>query len=464
MKNKTNILIVEDSKTQAEKLKYILQSNGYEVNHASNTNNAIEYLNQNTPDVIISDIIMPGKDGYEFCKELKSNNSLKNIPVILLTSLSDPSDIIKGINSGADSFITKPYSENFLLSKIEYLITNFKIRTKADSEISFEVYFAGKKHIINSSHLQMIDLLFSTYENAVIKNEELRRTNNELKQTQTQLLHAKKMASLGILTAGIAHEINNPINFIYSGINSLKQDIDEIMPIIKMCNKISNGNLEYLDKLKELKADTELDEIIDTIPQTIDDIKYGAQRTTEIIKGLRNFSRVDPSNKQATYIHEGIESTLLLLKHKLAPNIEIIKDFDNNIPKIFAFAGELNQVFMNLISNAIDAINSMQSGNDGNEVKGKIKIVTKLVSENQIHITITDNGHGIPQEIKDNIFDPFFTTKEIGQGTGLGLAITHGIIEKHNGKIRVQSKVGEGTKFTIQLPVLIEKTIKSSML
>jgi signal transduction histidine kinase len=341
---------------------------------------------------------------------------------------------------------------------------NFRIRKIRSTDIEFEVYFAGKKHIISSSRLQIVDLLFSTYENAVIKNEELQKTNHELKLTQTQLFHAKKMASLGVLTAGIAHEINNPINFIYSGINSLKQDFDEITPIIQMCNKISNGNLESLDKLKEIKANIDFDDIMEAIPQTIEDIKYGAHRTTEIIKGLRNFSRVDPTSKQSTNIHEGIDSTLLLLKNKCNSHIEIIKKFDEKMPKIMAFAGELNQVFMNLISNAIDAILSKQSEANNNGFKGIIKIITRQVSENHIYISISDNGPGISREIIDNIFDPFFTTKDIGKGTGLGLAISHGIMEKHNGNIRVESKIGKGTKFIIELPIQFRKTINSSKL
>jgi len=462
MKDNMKVLIIEDSRTQAEELKHILEKNNYKVKHASNAMEAMKLLNQYLPDVIVSDIIMPGKSGYELCKDIKSNNDYENIPVILLTSLSDPADIIKGLDCGADTFITKPYSEEFLLSKIEYLIMNFKIRKFQSTDIGLEVYFAGKKHVISSSRLQIVDLLFSTYENAVIKNDELQKINKELKLTQTQLFHAKKMASLGVLTAGIAHEINNPVNFIYSGINSLKQDFEDIMPIMQICNKATSINMESLDKLAEIKSNIDFGDIIEAIPQTIEDIKYGAQRTTEIIKGLRNFSRVDSTSKQNTNIHEGIDSTLLLLKNKCNSKVEIIKDFDKKIPKIMAFAGELNQVFMNLISNAIDAINSKQSEANNNGFKGIIKINTKQVSEDHIHISISDNGPGISKEIIDNIFDPFFTTKDIGKGTGLGLAISHGIMEKHNGNISVRSKIGKGTRFVIELPIQYHKITNSS--
>ena len=244
MKHNMKILIVEDSLTQAEELKYILENNDYEVQHASDAKEAKVLLSKNVPDVIISDIVMPGKNGYEFCRDIKSDNNFKNIPVILLTSLSDPSDIIKGLDCGADTFITKPYSESFLMSKIEYLIMNFRMRKHQSTDIGLEVYFSGKKHLITSSRLQIVDLLFSTYENAVIKNDELRSANNQLKLTQSKLNNLNK--NLENKVEQRTHYIND-INAVLRAIRDINQLIfkenDRKKLIKEVCRIIANSNV-----------------------------------------------------------------------------------------------------------------------------------------------------------------------------------------------------------------------------
>jgi len=244
MKHNMKILIVEDSLTQAEELKYILENNDYKVQHASDADEAKVFLNKNLPDVIISDIVMPGKNGFELCRDIKSDDKLRNIPVILLTSLSDPSDIIKGLDCGADTFITKPYSENFLMSKIEYLIMNFRMRKHQSTDIGLEVYFSGKKHLITSSRLQIVDLLFSTYENAVIKNDELRNANNQLKLTQSKLNNLNK--NLESKVEQRTQNINN-INAILRAIRDINQLIfkenDRKKLIKEVCRIIANSNV-----------------------------------------------------------------------------------------------------------------------------------------------------------------------------------------------------------------------------
>lgn len=273
-------------------------------------------------------------------------------------------------------------------------------------------------------------------------NQSLFNTIGKLKETQSQLVNSEKMASLGVLTAGIAHEINNPVNFIYTGINSLKRDMDELLGIIvsieEMVKEKSGDDL--IKSIEETKIQLEYSVIVDIIQQTIDDIKVGAERTTEIVKGLRNFSRIDKDNKQMYNVHEGIESALLLLKNKYKNHIEIERSF-GEVPAIECYAGKLNQVFLNIISNAIDAIHEA----------GKISIKT-WNENNKVHIQFIDNGRGIPSDSIDKIFDPFFTTKNVGEGVGLGLSISFGIIKEHNGKIEVKSELNTGTTFTISLP------------
>lgn len=275
-----------------------------------------------------------------------------------------------------------------------------------------------------------------------LSNAQLFDTITKLKEAQSQLVSSEKMASLGVLTAGIAHEINNPVNFIYTGINSLKLDMTDLLHAVNEIESlISQESLSELkSKIEEIKNEVAFDEVVEIIQQTIDDIKVGAERTTEIVKGLRNFSRMDKDSMQMYNVHEGIESALLLLKNKYKNHIEIVREY-SDLPSIECFAGKLNQVFLNIIGNAIDAIKD----------KGQITISTHLKDEN-IVVDISDNGKGIPKDVIDKIFDPFFTTKVVGQGMGLGLSISFGIINEHNGKINVKSEENRGTTFSISLP------------
>lgn len=275
-----------------------------------------------------------------------------------------------------------------------------------------------------------------------LTNHSLYDTITKLHETQSQLVSSEKMASLGVLTAGIAHEINNPVNFIYTGINSLNKDIIELTQIYKDILQQVNevGNDELIHAIRNIGNYEDLDEILEIIPQTIDDIKVGAERASDIIKGLRNFSRIDKDSMQVSDIHEGIDSALLLLRNKFKNHITVKKEYQQ-IPPVECYPGKLNQAFLNILSNAIDAI----------ENEGTITIRTGLL-EGQVFIQIEDNGKGIPSEIIDKIFDPFFTTKCVGKGVGLGLSITYGIIQEHHGKIDVKSDQKNGTIFTISLP------------
>jgi signal transduction histidine kinase len=250
------------------------------------------------------------------------------------------------------------------------------------------------------------------------------------------------MASLGQLVAGIAHEINNPVNFISAGVDALETNLEEISQILDIYNIITPENVK--EKLKDIEALKGEFEYIQTIRETnklIESIKTGTDRTTEIIKGLRTFSRMDEDVIRVVDIHENLNSTLILLKNKYKERIEIEKNYED-IPQIECYPGQLNQVFMNILSNAIDAI----------EDKGKITVNTSK-SDGTVQISIKDNGKGIPEDCQTKIFEPFFTTKNVGQGTGLGLSISHGIIEKHMGSIEVRSKVGKGSEFIISLPL-----------
>ncbi len=290
----------------------------------------------------------------------------------------------------------------------------------------------------------------------------LEKTLTDLKSAQSQLIQSEKMASLGQLTAGIAHEINNPINFVYAGIDGLKTSLDALIEILDKYEKIDTYNeidevLKMVNEINELKQKLYYKETKGAVHELINAVKEGAERTAEIVEGLRNFSRTNETELKTVDVHRGIESSLVLLNNKInSQEINVIKDFDSNLPEINCYPGQLNQVFMNLLNNAIEAI----------EGKGVINITTQN-SPKQIKISISDSGIGMENEVKEKIFDPFYTTKDLGEGTGLGLSISFGIIQKHQGTLEVESKPGSGTTFTILIPKalhLSKKTKKQSSL
>lgn len=267
------------------------------------------------------------------------------------------------------------------------------------------------------------------------KVKELERANKDLQDAQAQLVHSAKMGSLGQVVAGVAHELNNPIGFIYSNIGILKEYIERYNDLLKVAEKNPK-------KLEEAKEEHDYDYMIKDVPKLIRSCEEGAKRVRDIVLNLKNFSRSDELERKEYNLEEGLESTLEILKSEFKDRIKIHKSF-KNIPPINCYAGQINQVFMNILSNAVQSI----------EGKGDIWIETKKKGL-EIVISIRDNGKGIPEKALNKIFDPFFTTKPVGEGTGLGLSISYGIIEKHNGQILVDSVAGKGTEFKIILPVV----------
>lgn len=281
-------------------------------------------------------------------------------------------------------------------------------------------------------------------------NSELEKTLDSLQQTQNKLFSSEKLASIGQLTAGVAHEINNPINFVYGGIQSLQVLLEHLFEVLDKYKELDELESQNLNKFKReirmLKEDIEYEELLEELQNSILDIKTGAERTTEISKSLRIFVRADEDILQKADIHNGIDSTLVILRNQYKGRIEIIKNYNPELPKIECYFGKLNQVFMNLLSNAIQAIKD----------EGTITISTEQRG-NFVEIRISDTGSGISPENMSNLFKPFFTTKGVGEGTGLGLSISKSIIEKHRGTIEVSSEPNRGTTFTISLPIVAEE-------
>lgn len=308
---------------------------------------------------------------------------------------------------------------------------------------------AEKLQILNQNE-QLIREQNNMLEQKVrIRTDELEHALRTLQNTQSQLVNQEKMASLGQLTAGIAHEINNPINFVSSNITPLKRDIKDIMEIVEFYR--SSGQREFTEntkkEAKQLEEDLELDYVLEEVEQLLKGMDDGAKRTVEIVKGLRIFSRVDEQDVKKVDLHDGINSTIILLNSTIPSKIRIVREF-GELPLVECLAGKINQVFMNILNNAVHAL----SDNLDNISDPKITVRTKPFADHVI-VEIEDNGPGMPEKVKQRIFEPFFTTKAVGKGTGLGLSIVYSIIENHKGTLEVVTEEGQGTTFIISLPI-----------
>ncbi|MDY6802537.1 MAG: response regulator [Cyanobacteriota bacterium] len=429
------IFIVDDNPNNIKVLFDFLRNSGFRVLVAKDGESALAKLEETSADLILLDIMMPGIDGFETCRRLKANPKTNEIPVIFMTALADTDNKVRGLSLGAVDYITKPFEREEILARINMQI-QFRELTKE---------LAAKNAELKDLNAQL--------------EEKVEERTRELKKAQFQLILGEKMSSLGQLVAGVAHEINNPIGFIAGNLSYATNYAQDLINLLNLYQKYYP---EPEAEIKEQIEAIELDYLVEDFPQLIDSMMEGTKRITQISKSMRTFSRSDAEAKVKFDIHKGIDSTLLILKHRLKanqqrPDIEVIKEYCN-LPEIDCYPGQLNQVFMNIIANAIDAFDELNSGRSWAEIKAnrnEIKIKTEM-GENgdRAIVKITDNGIGMPPLVKAKIFDHLFTTKGVGKGTGLGLSITREIIEdKHGGVICCNSAPGKGTEFTIALPV-----------
>ncbi|MEH2430184.1 MAG: ATP-binding protein [Nostoc sp.] len=287
---------------------------------------------------------------------------------------------------------------------------------------------------------------------------ELKTALSELQRTQAQVLQSEKMSSLGQLVAGIAHEINNPVNFIHGNLTYLDEYTQNLLQMIYLYQERYSSHDPAIQALAE---EIDLEFLVEDLQKILPSMKMGTERIRNIVRSLRNFSRMDEAEFKTVDIHEGIESTLLILQHRLKdkpdrPAIEVIKDY-GNLPQAECFPGQLNQVLMNILVNAMDALDEADIKRTSQQIQenpSQITIRTSVVDSQSIEIAIADNAQGMPESVQSRIFDPFFTTKPVGKGTGMGMAISYQIItEKHCGKLLCFSTLGEGTNFIIQVPI-----------
>ncbi len=360
---------------------------------------------------------MPGMDGYEVCSRLKLDVNLKEIPVIFISALNEPIDKVKAFTCGGVDYITKPFQLEEVLARVE---THIKLR-------------------LYQAQLEK-------------QNNLLVGTLDQLKSAQTKLVESEKMASLGVLTAGIAHEINNPINFILSGISGLKKLLDEILILIDRYSNLDPENAKTdLQQIDELKKEMDFDDVLNGVKDLTGSIGTGASRVAEIVQSLRIFSRLNENNKKLADINENIDLALSLLRNHYKDSITIYKQY-GDVPQLLCSAGKLNQVFTNILLNAIEAIKSKSIPSTSEQIIIKTGMLT-IGDTKWAEIEIQDSGPGISGEIMDHIFEPFFTCKEVGKGTGLGLSISLGIVQSHDGNISVESEQGMGATFRIRLPI-----------
>lgn len=408
------VLIVDDEEPVRNVFAECL-SMRYECETAESVSEAVALLAQNEFSVVITDIIIPGISGIELLRKI-----IENYPytaVIMVSGVDRTQRALDAVRLGAFDYLIKPCDLDIL-------------------ELTVERALERRTLLLNARQYKL-DL--------EARNSELARGKAELERLQAQIIHSEKMASLGQLAAGIAHELNNPVGFIYGN-----------MDILGGCTSGLTELLHYYDEaaLPEtvvagaaaIKEKIDYRASLEDLSSIINDCRDGARRIRDIVQNLRTFSRLDEAEFTKSDIHEGIDSTVRLLsRYYSADNITLIRDY-GDLPPVDAYSGQLNQVWMNLLVNAAQAV----SANGG-----EVRIVTRLVGDESISVCIGDTGTGIAPEHLNRIFDPFYTTKPVGEGTGLGLSISFGIVERHKGTIKVDSRPNEGTSFTVTLPVNI---------
>ncbi|ALF53335.1 chemotaxis protein CheY [Nostoc piscinale CENA21] len=423
-----HILLVDDNPNNLKVLSEAIKGCGWKALMATDGESAIEQTEYAHPDLILLDVMMPGLDGFETCRRLKANNITQNIPVIFMTALSDATDKVKGLEIGAVDYITKPFQQEEVIARLKL-------------------------------HLKISHLTRTLEQRVQERTAELTHSLQQLQQTQLQLIQSEKMSTLGQLVAGIGHEINNPIGFISGNCSYIEQYVNDLFRLVDLQQqKLPDPDPE----VEELIEEIDLEYLYEDLPKLLLSMHQGIERLKDISLSLRTFARADISSKVEFQIHEGLDSTIMLLKHRLKdqgdrPKIEVVAQY-SELPPITCYPGQLNQVFMNIIANAIDAFDDLHQNVSKQAISPcqyTITITTSVDNQQEtVSICIEDNALGMPPEVQARIFEPSFTTKPVGKGTGLGLAISYQIIvDKHHGNIHCLSTASQGTKFVITLPI-----------
>lgn len=410
-KHDRRILIVDDEERVCNLFAQCLNER-YSCETAANAQEALDWLQQQPFALVITDIQMPGLGGIELLRRI--TDLYRDTAVIIVSGVDRTQRVIDAIRVGAYDYLVKPIDLDVLELCVDRTLE--------------------RRTLLRDARKYKEDL--------EKRNQELASRKAELERVQAQLVHSEKMASLGQLAAGVAHELNNPAGFILSNMAALPDYVERLEKLLSTYDStvLSESDAQLVASAKQT-ADYE--HILSDLRSIATDSFIGAERIKEIVQNLRLFSRLDEADVKEVDVHEGIDSTVRLLSQYFSgPRIRLRREY-GTLPRISCYAGQLNQVWMNLLVNAAQAI--------GN-APGEVTIKTSSQNET-IAVSVSDTGNGIAPEHVNRIFDPFFTTKAVGEGTGLGLSISHGIVARHRGRMSVSSAIGQGTTFNVVLPV-----------
>ncbi|OHB81362.1 MAG: hypothetical protein A2V98_02115 [Planctomycetes bacterium RBG_16_64_12] len=418
----TKVLVVDDMPDMAKLLANTVEGQGYEALVASNGREALDITTTQCPDVILLDIMMPGMDGLEVLRRLKTDARTRAIPVILVTAKDLSQDIIAGLDAGAHDYVSKPFESAVLAARLRSAVR------------------AKRAH-------DTIERL----------NGELRAELIQRERMEMELAQAQKLEAIGQLAAGIAHEINTPSQYIADNTRFLKEAFDGFNKLLGTFGRLleASKNMAVTDDLlREVEAAVrraDVDYLIEEIPKAIQQSLEGMDRVVTIVRAMREFSHPGSEQKQATDLNRAIQNTLTVSRNEWKYVADVVTDFDPNLPLVWCLPSDFNRVILNLVVNAAQAIADVVG--DSSQRKGTITVRTDSEGD-WAKIRIEDTGTGIPEEIRSKVFDHFFTTKDVGKGTGQGLTIAQSIVvEKHGGTITFETEVGKGTAFLIRLPI-----------
>jgi signal transduction histidine kinase len=405
------LLVVDDEEGVCNLFASFLSECGFECATASSADEALASLAERPYALVISDVMMPGRNGIELLREIVAR--FPDTVVVMCSGVARTQRVLDAVRLGAYDYLIKPCDLDVLAMTVERALE--------------------RRSLLRAARQYRADIERS--------NEELRRSKQELEHLQAQIIHSEKMASLGQLAAGVAHELNNPAGFIYGNMEVLDECMRGLTCLLSFYESVPLAP-EMAARAQRIKDEVDYERALADLRMIISDCREGAERIREVVQNLRTFSRLDEAEFKKVDIHEGLESTLRLLsRHYGADRVRLVRDY-GELPAVDCFAGQLNQVWLNLLVNAAHATS----------VGGEVSIRTRREGEMAV-VRISDDGHGIAPENLKRVFDPFFTTKPVGEGTGLGLSVTYSIVERHRGSITVESAPGHGTTFTVSLPV-----------
>ena len=415
---KIEILIAEDSPTQAEHLRYILEKRGFKVWAVANGKEALESLKRQKPDIVVTDILMPEMSGYELCKRIRSDSDLKDVPVIIVTALSDPTDVLEGLEAEADNFITKPYDEGFLISRIQYMIANKELRKNSETEPGINVFFSGKNYYVTAERTHMLDLLLSTYESAYLQNRDLIKAQNDLKELNERLEETVREV------AAVNKELEA---FSYSVSHDLRAPLRHMSGFAKLLQKRLEGHAD--EKIRDYAAA----------------ITQASKKMDMLIDDLLNFSRLGRSAMQKRKVNlNALVSEVVREIQEDLKGRDIIWEIDK-LPDVVGDQALLRLVMVNLISNAVKFTSTRP--------QAEIKIGCKDEGD-KVTCSVIDNGVGFDMKYVNKLFGVFqrLHTQDEFEGTGIGLANVQRIIARHGGRVWAEGAVGQGAAFFFTLP------------